>query len=140
MVGVDRQRLAQQQRDLQSRLAQHLHRLQQHPGVFEAASNLQLQSPVTDRGICSFGITRNNVNERIIWIRVESRPADTLIERLTIRHYRSVTDVALRHLTLSAPNLRYLDVTGTTVTRAGIRSFKAAKPDCVVVSDFNKRK
>lgn len=89
---------------------------------------------VTDRGLCGFGVVRNNVQEGIIWIRGEQRSADTLIERLVVRNYRSVSDVTLRHLANSAPNLRYLDVTGTSVTSHGIKRFKAARPNCKVVS------
>lgn len=96
------------------------------------------QSLVSDRGICGFGLARNNVQEGIVWIRSELRPLDTLIERLTLRHYRSISDITLRHLAASAPNLRYLDVTGTSITQNGLRKFKASKPNCVVISDFSK--
>lgn len=94
---------------------------------------------ISDRGICSFGTPRENVNEGIIWIRADAlaRPADTFIERLTIRHYSSITDVTLRHLSLCAPNLQYLDVTGTSVTEAGIKEFINSKPNCVVISHHN---
>lgn len=94
------------------------------------------QGTISDRGICSFGTPRVNVNEGIIWIRAEhlARPADTLIERLTLRHYASVTDMTLRHLSYCAPNLQYLDVTGTSVTEAGVREFMRSKINCTVIS------
>lgn len=94
---------------------------------------------LSDRGICGFGHSRSNVQEGIIWIRAEARPADTLIERLVVRNYRTITDVTLRHLASCAPNLQYLDVTGTSVTTHGIRQFKAAKPNCIVVSHLFKK-
>lgn len=99
-------------------------------------SSSSLFSYVTDRGMCSFGMPRRNVQENIIWIRAELRPADTLLERITVRNYADVTDVTLRHLALCAPNLRYLDVTGTSVTRNGIINFLKEKPDCQVISEF----
>lgn len=91
---------------------------------------------ITDRGMCSFGMPRRNVQEGIIWIRAELRPPDTLLERITVRNYSDVTDVTLRHLSLCAPNLRYLDVTGTSVTRRGITTFQKEKPECQVISEF----
>lgn len=91
---------------------------------------------ITDRGMCSFGMPRRNVQEGIIWIRAELRPPDTLLERITVRNYIDVTDVTLRHLALCAPNLRYLDVTGTSVTKKGIATFLKDKPDCQVISEL----
>lgn len=93
-------------------------------------------SSISDRGMCSFGIPQRNVQEGVVWIRAEARPADTLLERITIRNYRSVTNVTLRHLAVCAPNLQYLDVTGTSVTKEGIEDFLKSKPDCRVVSNF----
>lgn len=95
-----------------------------------AATQLLL---ISDRGMCSFGMPRNNVQEGIVWIRAELRPADTPLERITVRNYRAITDVTLRHLASCAPNLQYLDVTGTSVTAAGIGQFIAAKPQCQVI-------
>lgn len=100
------------------------------------SSTLQSNSYISDRGLCSFGIPRRIVQEDIVWIRAEVRPPDTLLERITVRNYRSVTDVTLRHLTFCAPNLQYLDVTGTSVTREGIDTFLASKPQCHVVSNL----
>lgn len=92
---------------------------------------------ISDRGIRSFGTPRQNLNEGIIYIRAEARPPHTLIERLALRHYSSITDVTLRHLAECAPNLQYLDVTGTSVTETGVTEFMNAKPDCVVLSQFS---
>lgn len=95
-----------------------------------------VNSSISDRGLCSFGIPQRNVQEGVVWIRAEARPADTLLERITIRNYRSVTNVTLRHLADCAPNLQYLDVTGTSVTKEGVEIFLQSKPDCRVVSNF----
>lgn len=82
------------------------------------------------------GMPRRNVQEGIVWIRADPRPADTLLERITVRNYRSVTDVTLRHLALCAPNLQYLDVTGTSITRKGIDTFLESRPDCQIISEL----
>lgn len=92
---------------------------------------------ISDRGICSFGLTRNNVQEGVIWIRAEARSPDTFIERLVVRHYKLVTDISLRHLTTCSPKLQLLDVTGTSVTENGVRTFKLNKPQCIILSDFD---
>lgn len=91
---------------------------------------------ITDRGLCSFGMPRRNVQQGIIWIRAELRAPDTLLERITVRNYLDVTDITLRHLALCAPNLRYLDVTGTSVTLKGIQTFLKEKPECQVISEL----
>lgn len=89
---------------------------------------------ISDRGLCSFGMQRNNnAAEGMVWIRAEIRPPDTLLERITVRNYRSITDVTLRHLASCAPNLQYLDVTGTSVTASGVKLFMASKPQCEIV-------
>lgn len=98
--------------------------------------NSNVGSSISDRGMCSFGIPQRNVQQNVVWIRAEARPAETLLERITIRHYRAVTDVTLHHLAICAPNLQYLDVTGTSVTKEGIETFLQSKPDCRVVSNF----
>lgn len=91
---------------------------------------------VSDRGICSFGSPSHNVQEGVVWIRAGARSPNTFIERLVVRHYKLVTDVSLRHLVCCSPNLKILDVTGTSVTEAGVRTFKLSKPQCVVFSNF----
>lgn len=117
----------------QSFIRQYNQQQQQYPDDILLYNNL-----ISDRGLCSFGMPRHNVQEGIVWIRAELRSADTLIERITVRNYRSITDVTLRHLATCAPNLQYLDVTGTSVTRNGINQFQAAKPNCVLVSHFTE--
>lgn len=91
---------------------------------------------VSDRSLCSFGSPRNNVQEGVVWIGAFARSPDTLLERIVVRHYKLVTDVSLRHLAGCSPNLKLLDVTGTSVTQEGVEVFKAIKPDCTVLSDF----
>jgi hypothetical protein len=63
---------------------------------------------ISDRGICSFGMSRNNIQQGVIWIRAEHRQPDTNLERLVVRFYKLVTDVSLRHLSTCAPKLKFV--------------------------------
>lgn len=92
-------------------------------------------SPITDRGICCFGRPQRPVEQGTIWVRIVNRPNENQFERLSIRHYRLVTDITLQHLVQCSPNLRYLDLTGTSVTREGVQVFKNSKPDCQIVAN-----
>lgn len=98
-----------------------------------ARAALDSPNTITNRGILSFGVVRQNIDPNVIWIGSENRPRDTLLEVILLRHYNSVTDQTLNHLEMAAPNLRYLDVTGTGVTEAAVERFKAAKPNCTVI-------
>lgn len=91
--------------------------------------------PISDRGICSFGSPRNQVQEGVVWIRAEPRPPDVYLEKLVVRHYKLVTDTSLCHLALCTPSLVYLDLTGTSVTLEGVENFKRQKPQCYIKSD-----
>lgn len=90
---------------------------------------------ISDRGICSFGVSPNNVMPNWIWIRAEAKNPNTSIERLVVRNYRQVTDMSLQHLKTCAPKLVHLDVSGTSVTGAAVEQFRIERPDCVVVAD-----
>lgn len=92
---------------------------------------------VTDRGIGSFGESRSNERGGLVWIRCEVRPRETLLERLTLRGYPSITDQTLRHLAEAAPHLRHLDVYGTGCTAAGVRTFRLTRPGCELVTSFD---
>lgn len=101
------------------------------PGFYTpSAMNL-----ISDRGICSFGVSPNNVMPNWIWIRAEAKNPNTSIERLVVRNYRQVTDTSLRHLKTCAPRLVYLDLSGTAVTKAAVEQFRLEKPECEVVAD-----
>lgn len=95
-----------------------------------------LNLAITDRGICSFGHSRNNANGGLVWIRTEQRSPMTQLESITVRDYKMVTDTSLQHLSSCAPRLKFLDVIGTEVTQDGIEKFKMQKPECRVVSNF----
>lgn len=104
-------------------------------GVFQTNQRFAPPNNITDRGICSFGQARSNLQANVVWIRAEARSPDTLIEHLEVRGYRGVTDTTLLHLAECSPNLRLLDVRGTSVTATGVRNFSSIKPNCRVVSD-----
>lgn len=107
---------------------QRSHPLNMNPGPLNLA--------ITDRGICSFGHSRNNANGGLVWIRTEQRSPMTQLESITVRDYKMVTDTSLQHLSSCAPRLKFLDVIGTEVTQDGIEKFKMQKPECRVVSNF----
>lgn len=54
------------------------------------------------------------------------------------RNYPRVTNSSLVHLALNASKLEYLDVTGTSVTKNGIESFKSQKTNVKIVSSFDE--
>ncbi|XP_055598042.1 uncharacterized protein LOC129747727 [Uranotaenia lowii] len=91
-------------------------------------------SLVSDRGICAYGVSRHEL--QAAFVREFFRPNMTSLERLLVRNYKLVTDTSLDHLESAAPNLRLLDVTGTSVTEEGVRNFKQARPNCIILSDF----
>uniref|UniRef100_A0A1A9ULX8 F-box domain-containing protein n=1 Tax=Glossina austeni TaxID=7395 RepID=A0A1A9ULX8_GLOAU len=90
---------------------------------------------ISDQGLCSFGRSVNPTNHGRIWIGIRNRPNDTLIERFTIRNYKNITDVFLRHIVQCSPNLLYLDISGTGITFEGVKIFKESKPECKIVAE-----
>ncbi|XP_037891696.1 uncharacterized protein LOC119638772 [Glossina fuscipes] len=90
---------------------------------------------ISDQGLCSFGRSVNPTNHGRIWIGIRNRPNDTLIERFTIRNYKNITDVFLRHIVQCSPNLLYLDISGTGITLEGVKKFKESKPECKIVAE-----
>uniref|UniRef100_A0A182N8D4 F-box domain-containing protein n=1 Tax=Anopheles dirus TaxID=7168 RepID=A0A182N8D4_9DIPT len=111
------------------------HQLLVNLGIGQLAPNyVQL---ISDRGISSFGVSRNhNFVEIVMEGYVE--PVFSKLERLSVRNYKDVTDRSLDHLETAAPRLQLLDVTGTSVTAQGIRNFKLSRPRCVVLSDYDQ--
>ncbi|XP_055627398.1 uncharacterized protein LOC129769286 [Toxorhynchites rutilus septentrionalis] len=92
-------------------------------------------SLVSDRGICAYGVSRNEIGVAA-FIREYFRPNMSNLEKLLVRNYKLVTDTSLDHLESAAPNLKLLDVTGTSVTAEGVRNFRMARPNCTILSDF----
>ncbi|GAB0088388.1 uncharacterized protein DMENIID0001_027930 [Sergentomyia squamirostris] len=104
--------------------------------IFNRLNESPTVTTITDRGICGFGLPRNPVLEGVVWIRAEWRNPNTYIERLIIRFYKHVTNATLRHLAMCSPRLKYLDVTGTGITREGIDEFRIVKPECTVIAEY----
>ncbi|XP_053658013.1 uncharacterized protein LOC128707091 [Anopheles marshallii] len=103
-------------------------------GIGQPAPNYV--SLISDRGICAYGVSRNELAGALMDDIL--RHNLTGLERLSIRNYKLVTDTSLDHLESAAPQLKLLDVTGTSVTAQGIRNFKLSRPRCVVMSDHDK--
>ncbi|KYM76914.1 F-box/LRR-repeat protein 12 [Atta colombica] len=111
---------------------------------------------ISDRAICALGsdiCEREGVNSflapqrRIIIlredIREDRREARRIsnnpnLKTLVVRNYPRVTNSSLIHLALNASRLEYLDVTGTSVTRDGVESFKSQKNNVKIVSSFDE--
>ncbi|XP_024880402.1 uncharacterized protein LOC112460116 [Temnothorax curvispinosus] len=102
---------------------------------------------ISDRAICALGsdtCDREVVNsflapQGMIILREDRRISNNPnLKTLVVRNYPRVTNSSLIHLALNASRLEYLDVTGTSVTRDGIESFKSQKNNVKVVSSFDE--
>jgi hypothetical protein len=71
-----------------------------------------------------------------VWIvspqAISARPQ---LHTLVLKNYRKITDKSLTCL-LRLNSLRYLDVSGTSVTQRGVLEFRLKRPDVEVVSDY----
>lgn len=101
--------------------------------------HLTVGSLITDRAICGFG--NSMINNELNLIRIQGEHAaeecESLLERIVVRNYTSVSDRSLRHLARAIPHLKFLDVRGTTVTKQGVEKFMRDCPDCHIRSDIN---
>ncbi|XP_014482502.1 PREDICTED: uncharacterized protein LOC106748476 isoform X2 [Dinoponera quadriceps] len=100
---------------------------------------------ISDRAICALGSDTcdrrviNNYPHGMIILEEDRRIFNNPnLKTLVVRNYPRVTNSSLIHLALNAPSLEYLDVTGTSVTKAGIYCFKARKPNVQVISSFDE--
>ncbi|XP_062560783.1 uncharacterized protein LOC134225042 isoform X2 [Armigeres subalbatus] len=105
-------------------------------GAGPGAQGPNYVSLVSDRGVCAYGVSRQELGGAA-FIREYLRPNATSLERLLVRNYKLVTDTSLDHLESAAPHLKLLDVTGTSVTAEGVRRFHLARPNCTILSDFD---
>ncbi|XP_011497861.1 PREDICTED: uncharacterized protein LOC105362194 [Ceratosolen solmsi marchali] len=101
---------------------------------------------ISDRSICALGLRNNENNQEIIHNRdevqlVQGRPRTSTnpnLKKLIVRNYTGVTNQTLLHFVVNGPNLEYLDVTGTSVTKEGLQYFKIQRPDVNLVSSFDE--
>lgn len=101
------------------------------------------EAQVTDYSITTFGGGARdghgplNIDGGVIIIEIGSisRPTCNL-ETLVVKNYPGITDITLRHATLSMKQLKYLDVTGTGCSEAGILDFKKNRPDVTIIPDI----
>ncbi|XP_057333912.1 uncharacterized protein LOC130673048 isoform X1 [Microplitis mediator] len=102
---------------------------------------------ITDRCICSIGsylsqrpaqqVPQRDVPDMVI---IEPRPrvcSNPILRTLVVRNYPKVTDRSLRHLAELIHNLEYVDLTGTSVTRNGVESFKSLRPNVTLISSIS---
>ncbi|XP_034484673.1 uncharacterized protein LOC117789692 isoform X2 [Drosophila innubila] len=98
------------------------------------SSSLPTHYFVSDRAIYSFGRPTNPVQADVVWIRNSPRCANNRLERISLRNYPYITNYTLEHLVQCSPNLRYIDVSGTSITMLGLRIFIKLKPHCEVIA------
>ncbi|XP_032685346.1 uncharacterized protein LOC116850786 isoform X2 [Odontomachus brunneus] len=101
---------------------------------------------ISDRAICALGSDTcdrrviNNYPHGMVILEEDRRIFNNPnLKTLVVRNYPRVTNSSLIHLAINAPSLEYLDVTGTSVTKAGIYCFKARKANVQVVSSFDEK-
>ncbi|XP_076170851.1 uncharacterized protein LOC143148428 isoform X3 [Ptiloglossa arizonensis] len=100
---------------------------------------------ITDRVICGLGSDTcdrriiNNSAEGVIVVEEDRRVFNNPhLKTLVVRNYPYVTNSSLVHLALNASSLEYLDVTGTSVTRHGVETFKSQRANVKIVSSFKE--
>ncbi|XP_063371842.1 serine/arginine repetitive matrix protein 1-like [Cydia amplana] len=105
-------------------------------------SHLDASSLVTDSAIRRFGRADG---EDINYVHIGpngpypgaqvpgARPDRSSLTHLSVTGFRTITDRSLDHLATSAPLLRFLDLSETNVTDAGVAAFRSLRPDCEVI-------
>ncbi|KAH0949559.1 hypothetical protein HN011_001026 [Eciton burchellii] len=100
---------------------------------------------VSDRAICALGSDTcdrkviNSSPQGIIILQEDRRISNNPnLKTLVVRNYPRVTNSSLVHLASNASKLEYLDVTGTSVTREGVQTFKLQKSNVKIVSSFGE--
>ncbi|XP_072751881.1 uncharacterized protein [Anoplolepis gracilipes] len=100
---------------------------------------------ISDRAICALGSDScdrkviNSSPQGMIILQENRRISNNPnLKILVVRNYPRVTNSSLIHLASNASRLEYLDVTGTSVTKDGIESFKSQKINVKVVSSFDE--
>lgn len=89
---------------------------------------------ITDFGVCMFG--NSSTTRRCCTSEPVDRSLDTQLECIVLRGYRCITDTALEHLAVCAPQLRRLDVRETAVTAAGVRAMRQCWPSCELLTSL----
>ncbi|GAB1864358.1 F-box lrr-repeat protein 12 [Camponotus japonicus] len=113
--------------------------------VFAFDNNGFQRCLISDRAICALGSDScdrkviNSSPQGMIILQENRRISNNPnLKILVVRNYPRVTNSSLIHLALNASRLEYLDVTGTSVTKDGIESFKSQKTNVKVVSSFDE--
>ncbi|XP_067011948.1 uncharacterized protein [Anabrus simplex] len=95
---------------------------------------------ITDVGITSLGPWDMPGVENIRIVRLvayEAPPVNSSkLQHLVVRNFIGVGDTSLFYLA-RVSSLRFLDITGTSVTRTGVHFFKNERPEVRVISDFD---
>jgi hypothetical protein len=107
----------------------HLFRLPHHEPTNE--------STISDLCIMSF-VLKDSETDGAGYVRIISPQlvsARPQLHTLVVKNYKMITDASLTYL-LKLNSLRYLDVSGTSVSEVGVLQFKLKRPDVEVISDY----
>ncbi|KAH0535387.1 uncharacterized protein LOC123267049 isoform X2 [Cotesia glomerata] len=101
---------------------------------------------ITDRCICSIGsyqspqLPQDTPRDMPDMVIIEPRPricSNPILQTLVVRNYPKVTDASLKHLAEHIHNLKYVDLTGTSITRQGVENFKCLRPNVKLISSIS---
>lgn len=95
------------------------------------------ESTISDLCVMSF-VLKDSETDGAGYVRIISPQlvsARPHLHTLVVKNYKMITDASLTYL-LKLNSLRYLDVSGTSVTESGVLQFKLKRPDVEVISDY----
>jgi len=95
------------------------------------------ESTISDLCVMSF-VLKDSETDGAGYVRIISPQlvsARPHLHTLVVKNYKMITDASLTYL-LKLNSLRYLDVSGTSVTETGVLQFKLKRPDVEVISDY----
>ncbi|XP_015183494.1 PREDICTED: uncharacterized protein LOC107070111 [Polistes dominula] len=97
---------------------------------------------ISDRAIRAIGTTAKKVIHTsphgILILEEENRIFNNPpLKTLVVRNYSQITNSSLIYLSNHILSLETLDVTGTSVTKQGVQTFKSKRPNVKVISSFD---
>ncbi|KAI4495591.1 hypothetical protein M0802_008603 [Mischocyttarus mexicanus] len=97
---------------------------------------------ISDRSIHAIGATHKKVIHTspngIVIVEEDNCVFDNPpLKTLVVRNFSHITNSSLYYLTTNILSLETLDVTGTSVTKHGVQTFKSTRPTVKVISSFD---
>ncbi|XP_014241928.1 uncharacterized protein LOC106662370 isoform X2 [Cimex lectularius] len=88
-----------------------------------------------DRGFRERGAIGIDIRDEVVIIDVSACPRPICrLESLILQNYPGITDRSLNHAVTSMPDLKFLDVSHTGVTRTGVQTFRESRPEVKLIS------